>query len=232
MKKGSATLSLFLLISFLHIFPGIVQAGQKPEAFMPEQVFSFGSAWEGDIISHDFIIINKGSSPLEIIKIEPDCGCTAASGEQLILPLRAGKISLKLLTEGYGGETLNKITNIYTNDPVQPLVRVELKGYVKNFVDLSPDFIKLEGKSQQKIMSKMTITPANKEIDFKIVRSTAKDNSNIRFEIKRNDQAIPAHYELIVENIKKDPGRYSDLIVLLTDTSQTISIRVFGNITQ
>jgi hypothetical protein len=232
MKKGSATLSLFLLISILHIFPDIAQAGQGPEVFMPEKVFSFGSAWEGDIIPHDFIIINKGSSPLEIIKIEPDCGCTAASGEQRILPLRGGKISLLLSTEGYGGETLNKITKIYTNDPAQPLVTVELKGYVKNFVDLSPDFIELKGKVQQKIISKMTITPATKEIDFKIVRSTAKDNSNIRFEIKRNDQTIPAHYELIVENVKKDPGRYTDLIVLLTDTSQTISIRVFGNISQ
>ncbi|OGR11408.1 MAG: hypothetical protein A2277_13835 [Desulfobacterales bacterium RIFOXYA12_FULL_46_15] len=121
---------------------------------------------------------------------------------------------------------------VHTNDPAQPLIGLELVGQVNAFVLLTPAIIELSGKPGQAITSKMTITPADPKMDFKIDQAAARDSRNIRFEIKRNDQATPARYELIVENIKKEPGRYVDLITIWTDTSRKIPIRVFGNITQ
>ncbi|OGR28849.1 MAG: hypothetical protein A2277_20590 [Desulfobacterales bacterium RIFOXYA12_FULL_46_15] len=136
-------------------------------------------------------------------------------------------------TSGYGGHSVRKIMKVHTNDPAQSLIRIELIGQVKTFVRLSPGHIELSGKAGQKITSTMTITPVDQEIDFKITQSTARDKQNIRFEIKRNDQdAGSPFYELIVENIKNDPGIYADLITIWTDTSRKIPIRVFGNITQ
>ncbi len=121
---------------------------------------------------------------------------------------------------------------VHTNDPAKPVIKMEMTGQVKAFVILDPAHIELTGKAGETITSKMTITPADREIDFKIAQATARDKQNIRFEIQRNDQATPAHYELIVENIKKDPGIYADIITIWTDTSKKIFIRVFGNITQ
>jgi hypothetical protein len=72
MKKESATLAIFLLFSFLTIFSGSAPADQKPEAVLSEKVFNFESAWEGDMVTHDFILKNKGSAPLEILKIDTD----------------------------------------------------------------------------------------------------------------------------------------------------------------
>ena len=121
---------------------------------------------------------------------------------------------------------------VHTNDPAQPLIGLELVGQVKAFVLLNPGHIELSGKAGQPITSTMTITPADPEMDFKISQSTARDKQNIRFEIKRNDTSASPNYELIVENIKKDPGVYTDVITIWTDTSRKIPIRVFGNITQ
>ena len=72
MKKEAATLALFMLISFLTVFSVSAPADQKPEAVLSEKVFNFESAWEGDTVTHDFILKNKGSAPLEILKIDTD----------------------------------------------------------------------------------------------------------------------------------------------------------------
>jgi len=70
MRKKSTLVAVFLLISLLMIFAGHALADQKPEAFLSEQAFSFEPAWEGDTVSHDFILKNKGTAPLEILKID------------------------------------------------------------------------------------------------------------------------------------------------------------------
>lgn len=135
-------------------------------------------------------------------------------------------------THGYGGHSVRKIMKVHTNDPAQPLIRLELVGQVKAFALLDPGHIELSGKAGEALTATMNITPADPGMDFKIAQATARDGKNIRFEVKRNDQASPARYELIVENIKNEPGRYVDLITIWTDTSRKIPIRVFGNIFQ
>jgi hypothetical protein len=119
---------------------------------------------------------------------------------------------------------------VHTNDPLLPFIRLELTGQVKPFVLLNPGHIELSGKAGQPISSTMTLTPTDRKMDFKIAQATARDNKNVRFEIKRNERETSPYYELIVENIKKDPGIYADVITVWTDTGRKIPIRVFGNI--
>ncbi len=135
-------------------------------------------------------------------------------------------------THGYGGHSVRKIMKVHTNDPAQPLIRLELVGQVKAFALLDPGHIELSGKAGETLTAAMTITPADPETNFKVAQATARDGKNIRFEVKKNDPANQARYELIVENIKKEPGLYTDIITLWTDTSRKIPIRVFGNIFQ
>jgi len=121
---------------------------------------------------------------------------------------------------------------VHTNDPAQPLIRLELVGQIKAFALLDPGHIELTGKAGETLTAAMTITPADPETNFKVAQTTARDGKNIRFEVKKNDQENPARYELIVENIKKEPGLYTDIITIWTDTSRRIPVRVFGNIFQ
>jgi hypothetical protein len=72
MKKKSTAIAMFLMIALLTVFPGPAPADQKPEAVVTEQVFNFEFVWEGDTVTHDFIVKNKGPAPLEILKIDTD----------------------------------------------------------------------------------------------------------------------------------------------------------------
>lgn len=72
MKKRRFPIVVFLLISISTLFTGHALSDQKPEAFLPEQSFTFKPAWDGDVVSHDFIVKNKGNAPLEILKVESD----------------------------------------------------------------------------------------------------------------------------------------------------------------
>jgi len=72
MKTISFCIALYLTVSFFMMFPGPARADQKPEAVLPEPVFNFNSAWEGDTVTHDFIVKNQGTAPLEILKIDTD----------------------------------------------------------------------------------------------------------------------------------------------------------------
>ncbi len=42
---------------------------ENPVAFLPEQIFEFEPVLEGTVIVHDFIIQNKGTTPLIIHKV-------------------------------------------------------------------------------------------------------------------------------------------------------------------
>jgi hypothetical protein len=57
------TVVCFLLISFVVE----AQAG-APEAMLPEAQHRFGTAIEGDIVRHDFILLNRGNADLKIEK--------------------------------------------------------------------------------------------------------------------------------------------------------------------
>lgn len=72
MKKEFTAIGLFLAICFLTVFSGPGLADQKAEAVLSEPVFNFKSAWEGDTVTHDFIVKNQGTAPLEILKIDTD----------------------------------------------------------------------------------------------------------------------------------------------------------------
>jgi hypothetical protein len=57
--------AFFLLI----LLVAEAQAG-APEAVLPEAQYRFGTAIEGDVVRHDFILLNKGNADLKIEKIK------------------------------------------------------------------------------------------------------------------------------------------------------------------
>ena len=73
MIKTDIRLIALILVIFLIPLTGNAPAEQKtPEIYMPERLFNFGSVWDGDMVDHDFILTNKGTAPLEILKIDND----------------------------------------------------------------------------------------------------------------------------------------------------------------
>ena len=71
-----------------------------------------------------------------------------------------------------------------------------------------------------------------KKYPFKILKASAKDGNNIKFELEEVELSAKGAYELKVENLKKDTGRYFDTIILHTDSQirPQLMVKVYGNL--
>ena len=134
-------------------------------------------------------------------------------------------------TSGYGGRKLKKKITVLTSDQKHRQVLLTVAGYIEKFVTISPKRVRLRGYAGETTTVAVKIIPENK-YPFKIIGSGAINHKNIRFTIKEAEFSDKAGYILTVENLKKETGRYYDMISLKTDSQikPLIKINVYGQI--
>ena len=134
-------------------------------------------------------------------------------------------------TGGYNGKDIKKTAIIHSNDPANPNFTLTISGHVEKFVDLKPKYVRLTGYSGAQISVPVTIVPTTK-YPFKIIDVTSRDGTLIKYTLTERKPGEESGYTLLIENLKKDKGRYSDLLTLTTDSQiqPRITIRVYGNI--
>jgi hypothetical protein len=200
-----------------------------PEIFVPEEIFKFSPVFDGEEVRHDFVVQNKGASPLDLIQVKPDCGCTTVSYPRQILPGGEGKLVIKIDTSGYGGEHITKMVAVRSNDKNKPEFNLVISGDVTPFADITPTEAKLTGNVGQKIKQAVTITPTS-ENRFKILEVKAEKGDNIRYELIEMNRPEGIKYQLTIYNVKKEKGWYMDNIYLKTSSkrSPVLKVRVLG----
>lgn len=57
----------------------LAAAENAPVIKFAEESFDFGKLKEGDVVEHKFVFENVGKSPLQILDVHVQCGCTVAS---------------------------------------------------------------------------------------------------------------------------------------------------------
>lgn len=89
----------------------------------------------------------------------------------------------------------------------------------------------MRGFAGNQITQKVRIIP-EENYPFKILGDRAVRKKNIRYELKEASRSKKIEYVLTIANLKKQKGRYFDLIKLKTDSKiqPDIKIRVYGNI--
>jgi hypothetical protein len=140
---------------------------------------------------------------------------------------------LRLNTSGYGGRRLKKTAEIYSDDKKLPVARVQISGIVEKFLTIIPRAISLRGFVGDDIKRSVTIIP-EKKYDFKITKVRARNGKHIHFELKEIEGTGRKEYSLTVENLLAKEGRYSDLIILETDSKirPRVNVKVYGNLRQ
>jgi len=58
--------------------PASMPAGPGPRLRCDQPTYDFGTVWDGDKIEHAFLVRNDGDNTLEILTVQPTCGCTLA----------------------------------------------------------------------------------------------------------------------------------------------------------
>jgi len=202
-----------------------------PSAYLPAARYEFPAVVEGQQVSHNFVIQNKGAAPLEVQKVKTDWGCTAVSYTRQIPPGGEGQITLKVNTKGYGGRKVSKSATVYTNDKRNSKLKLSIFGNVEKFVRIQPRQIRLRGYTGEPLKRKVTIIPLEK-YPFKILKVRAKNGKEIRFQLQEEKSEKGLQYALTIENQRLEKGRYFDIITLETDSKikPTLSVRVYGDI--
>jgi hypothetical protein len=126
-----------LLITF--ILAGLLlvacTSGQ-PQITLETTHFDFGDVVNGEILSRDIEVSNKGNEPVITTSVSTTCGCTTAFLEPMTIPV-GGTANLIITFDSgaHGPELTGQITRqvfITSNDPEQPEVIVE---FTANIVD-------------------------------------------------------------------------------------------------
>jgi len=134
-------------------------------------------------------------------------------------------------TGGYGGKKIRENARIQTNDKTRPGLSVTVTGFVEKFADIRPKRILLSGTAEKPIKGQVTVIPKAK-YPFKILSARARQGKYIKFDLTKDKRSNAMGYVLTVENLKKENGRYADVIFLKTNNKlrPEIPIYVIGNI--
>jgi hypothetical protein len=126
---------------------------------------------------------------------------------------------------------MKKTASVYTNDKNRPRMDLAISGQVEKFVTIRPKHISLRGYTGDSIKALVSIIP-EKKYPFKILKVSAKDGKNIKFQLDETTSSANGAYQLKVENLKPDSGRFYDTIFLETDSKirPKLSVRVYGNL--
>ena len=111
------------------------------------------------------------------------------------------------------------------------MLHLTVVGNVNKFVTIIPQRVILRGFAGDQIANKVKIIPEEK-YPFKIVGDREVHKKNIRYELEEAKRSKKIEYVLTIANLKKQKGRYFDIIKLKTDSKirPDIRIRVYGNI--
>jgi len=126
---------------------------------------------------------------------------------------------------GYGGKTLHKSVQVITNDPNTPEYKLSISGKVEEFVSIKPRHVRFTGNPGKPQKAIVTIVP-QKKYPFVISNTRANHGEWIEHAIEPWESEGKKGYQLIVTNLKKEPGNYRDVIILTTNSPIQPEIRI------
>jgi hypothetical protein len=131
-KSALRTISIFFVAVTL-----AATAAASPRITLVDPVKDFGTVPKGEVLNWDFTIKNTGDEDLQILRVQPACGCTVAEFDSVIAPGQTGRVVAQLRTESFQGP-INKPISIQSNDPDSPTTQVAIKAIVKPYVEAHP----------------------------------------------------------------------------------------------
>ena len=120
-------------------------ANGAPKIEFDRPVYDFGTTSLVESVTGTFTFTNTGDGVLKLEKPKPSCGCTVARvSSETLQPGEKGELvfTIKL---GTSAQQLAKEIFVASNDPLNPVVRLDIKVAVKNVFETQPPGVSFEG---------------------------------------------------------------------------------------
>lgn len=169
--------------------PPVVQA-PGPRIQVDEPTHDFGRVPSGEGRTHEFLVKNVGTAPLEIRQVRTSCGCTTTGEwDRQIEPGSTGRIPLRFDTGSFSG-TIQRTVTLVTNDPRQSQLVMQVKAEIWVPVEVRPRTVMFQYHSD------------TTEGETKEVRLISHLDEPLQFDEVRSD-----HPSFAVTLDTVDPGR-------------------------
>ena len=224
---------LIILVCFM------LSSMQQAKAILifDSQEINFGKIDEGKSINLAFKFQNKGDSVLYIKSIRPSCGCTVTQlKKKKYKPGEKGAISVKFVSNGFGGRRVMKSIGVNSNDDKNPYIRLKIKGLVtlKNFarIEISPANINFKKISIEKQKSIKLIIKNTGNLDLKILEVSHVPDIIPLF----SDSVIRPNQSTVLEIIfkPKSEGKFTHFLKIRTNDHRQYYklVKIEGQVTK
>jgi hypothetical protein len=105
------------------------------------------------------------------------------------------------------------------------VVRFTITGWVQRFVTVEPERIVLRGQPGEELKASVKIVPGE-DFPFSILQAQAKHGRFISIALEDLKDSEQKGFLLTVVNLRKNPGRYFDVVSLKTDSAIRPELRV------
>lgn len=126
----STSVIFLILVIFLTLISNSYSKllSHEPEIKFDGSDFDFGVVKQGENLEHIFKFTNDGDGALEIISVQPSCGCTGVVMDEKKEYKQGEEGEIKINFNTQGREGINtKTVIVNTNDPVNPVVTLTFK---------------------------------------------------------------------------------------------------------
>ena len=227
--QGRATL-LTLLLSLIGaaVVNGSLhaQAG-SPQASVPAPSHDFGTVRRGEPLTHTFAVLNEGTAPLTILRIEMTVPGTKTRFRKTIPPGESGQIAMEWDTSTLQGEFEAEAV-VHLNDPDQKKVSLTLRAVVKAALEFVPSPQVFFSAYRDETPERTVQIVNNEAKPLTITGAESSDHYDVSVVTARSGFA----YDVRIKVRPDVPfGRYAnEPIYLRTDSPDRPRLQLFANL--
>lgn len=111
-----------------------------PKLVADRRVLDIGTIVEGEKAPLEWVLENQGDGELQILRIQPSCGCTVVTlkeEEKRVKPGSTLRVSAVFDSTARTGEH-DKTVTIHSNDPLEPELRLSFHALVSGLYEVEP----------------------------------------------------------------------------------------------
>jgi hypothetical protein len=190
-----------------------------PKIALATNTYDFGRVSSGEMVKHTFTFTNIGDAVLEIMNVQPTCGCTTAGDwTHKVEPGQTGTIPLQFNTANYSAPVTKNIT-VTCNDKTQPNLTLTIKGTVWKPVEVNPQFAVMNVPVDSPVGASTTVRIINHLDEPLMLEKPVCNNKAFETELRTN--VVGKEYEVVVKlSPPLNPGNVQAQVSLKTSSSK------------
>ncbi|MGH9458034.1 MAG: DUF1573 domain-containing protein [Thermoanaerobaculia bacterium] len=157
-----------------------------PKLTVIDPIKDFGTVPKGTMLEWEFTLKNNGQKDLEIVSVQPACGCTVAEFDKVIKPGETGHVKASVDTTNFNGPIAKGIS-VSSSDPSTPIAQLTIRANVKPYVEAAPGYLRYL-LSQGEARKQTTVLYSQDPKPFEVVRVEAPKDY-IKVEYKKIEDA-------------------------------------------